>query len=189
MKMLLSKCRLFIISLTFCYLLDSVFVNAGKKANSERSDECIDITMVCDFVFVPFSKNSRKTKISDGKTGIFTQNQFLTKSIFCIWLYLKFLPNVYIVKKKKNLKSFITIFFIIILYNKHRKHRRNFFLLAFAVQILTKIRIIHKNCCIKLKFWCIQAIKHINHFFHQPLEIILSYANKSSSFRIVFCIQ
>ncbi|KAF0743164.1 Uncharacterized protein FWK35_00034781, partial [Aphis craccivora] len=31
---------------------------------------------------IEFSKKSRKTKKNDGKTGIFTQNQFSTKSNF-----------------------------------------------------------------------------------------------------------
>ncbi|KAF0729972.1 hypothetical protein FWK35_00030163, partial [Aphis craccivora] len=33
-------------------------------------------------IFQQFSKKSRKTKKKLWKTGIFTQNQFLTKSIF-----------------------------------------------------------------------------------------------------------
>ncbi|KAF0745507.1 Uncharacterized protein FWK35_00038547 [Aphis craccivora] len=33
-------------------------------------------------IFQQFSKKLRKTKKNDGKTGIFTQNQFSTKSIF-----------------------------------------------------------------------------------------------------------
>ncbi|KAF0711319.1 Uncharacterized protein FWK35_00034962 [Aphis craccivora] len=40
-------------------------------------------------IFQQFSKKSRKTKKkkkkNDGKTGIYTQNQFSTKSIF-LWL-------------------------------------------------------------------------------------------------------
>ncbi|KAF0710362.1 Uncharacterized protein FWK35_00026615, partial [Aphis craccivora] len=88
-----------------------------KFSNSERSDECIDFTMLCVFLFfylseysitsrynapisnfgggfrckseypwciIEFSKKSRitKKKKNYGKTGIFTQNQFSTKSIF-----------------------------------------------------------------------------------------------------------
>ncbi|KAF0746587.1 Uncharacterized protein FWK35_00030522, partial [Aphis craccivora] len=54
---------------------------------------------------IEFSKKSRKTrKKNDGKTGIFTQNQFSTKSNFFYGCnsktnhckYLKFSPNVYV---------------------------------------------------------------------------------------------
>ncbi|KAF0684736.1 Uncharacterized protein FWK35_00037343 [Aphis craccivora] len=56
-------------------------------------------------VFQQFSKKSRKTKKkNDGKTEIFTQNQFLTKSIFLYGCtsktnhckYLKISPNFYL---------------------------------------------------------------------------------------------
>ncbi|KAF0686484.1 Uncharacterized protein FWK35_00030458, partial [Aphis craccivora] len=80
--------------------------------DSERSEECIDFTMMCVFFFffvsvysitsrnnAPISKYGggfrckseyswciievkKKQKKNDGKTGIFTQNQFLTKSNF-----------------------------------------------------------------------------------------------------------
>ncbi|KAE9540084.1 hypothetical protein AGLY_005336 [Aphis glycines] len=70
-------------------------------SDSERSDECIDFTMIITsrnnasisnfgggfrwkseypWCIIEFSKKSRKK--NDGKTGIFTQNQFLTESIF-----------------------------------------------------------------------------------------------------------
>ncbi|KAF0753141.1 Uncharacterized protein FWK35_00012927 [Aphis craccivora] len=57
--------------------------------------------------FQQFSKKSRKTKKKkDGKTGIFTQNQFSTKSIFLYGCnlktnhceYLTFSPNVYVIQ-------------------------------------------------------------------------------------------
>ncbi|KAE9532118.1 hypothetical protein AGLY_010320 [Aphis glycines] len=95
--------------------------------DSERSDECIDFTMIttsrnnasisnfgggfrwkseypwCIIQVKIFKKNREKQKKNDGKTGIFTQNQFSAESIF---LYgcnsktnhcknLKFSPNVY----------------------------------------------------------------------------------------------
>ncbi|KAE9529728.1 hypothetical protein AGLY_011824 [Aphis glycines] len=73
--------------------------------DSERSDECIDFTMMYhnysrnnasisnfgggfrwkseySWCIIEFSKKSRKTKKNYGKTGIFTQNQFSTDSIF-----------------------------------------------------------------------------------------------------------
>ncbi|KAF0762890.1 Uncharacterized protein FWK35_00008993 [Aphis craccivora] len=74
-----------------------------RKINSERSEECIDFTMIitsrnntpisnygggfrCKSQKLTFSdsfqKNREKQKKNDGKTGIFTQNQFSTKSIF-----------------------------------------------------------------------------------------------------------
>ncbi|KAE9532144.1 hypothetical protein AGLY_010346 [Aphis glycines] len=101
--------------------------------DSERSDECIDFTMIItsqnnasisnfgggfrwkseypwciiqvksNYFSTVFKKNREKQKKNDGKTGIFTQNQFSAESIF---LYgcnsktnhcknLKFSPNVY----------------------------------------------------------------------------------------------
>ncbi|KAF0755734.1 hypothetical protein FWK35_00027068, partial [Aphis craccivora] len=42
--------------------------------DSERSEECIDFTMMC--------RRENPKKKNDGKTGIFTQNKFSTKSIF-----------------------------------------------------------------------------------------------------------
>ncbi|KAF0759922.1 hypothetical protein FWK35_00020010 [Aphis craccivora] len=64
--------------------------------NSERSEECIDFTMIITSrnnapisnyrgvnIFQQFSKKlKKKQKKNDGKTGIFTQNQFSTKSNF-----------------------------------------------------------------------------------------------------------
>ncbi|KAF0747681.1 hypothetical protein FWK35_00029485 [Aphis craccivora] len=55
-------------------------------------------------IFQQFSKKSRKTKKNDRKTGIFTQNKFLTKSIFLYGCnsktnhckFLKFSPNNYV---------------------------------------------------------------------------------------------
>ncbi|KAE9528113.1 hypothetical protein AGLY_012535 [Aphis glycines] len=100
--------------------------------DSERSEECIDFTMIitsrnnapisnygggfrCKInIFQQFSKKSRKTKKIDGKTGIFTQIQFSTASIFLYGCnsktnhckYLKFLPNVYFkfLRKRENLQ-------------------------------------------------------------------------------------
>ncbi|KAE9543187.1 hypothetical protein AGLY_003098, partial [Aphis glycines] len=44
-------------------------------------------------IFQQFSKKSRKIKKSDGKTGIFTQNQFSTKSIFYMVIIQKLITN------------------------------------------------------------------------------------------------
>ncbi|KAF0747801.1 Uncharacterized protein FWK35_00023772, partial [Aphis craccivora] len=115
-----------------------------RVLDSERSDECIDFTMMCFFIFffvclltsrnnapisnfgggfrckseypwciIEFSKKSRKTKKkkNDGKTGIFTQNKFSTKSIFLYGCnsetnhckFLKFSPNIYVISIKKIL--------------------------------------------------------------------------------------
>ncbi|KAF0761993.1 Uncharacterized protein FWK35_00016169 [Aphis craccivora] len=94
-----------------------------EEMDSERSEECIDFTMIITsrnnatisnygggfrckseypWCIIEFSKKSRKTKKNDEKTGIFTQNQFSTKSIFFYGCnsktnhckYLKFSPNV-----------------------------------------------------------------------------------------------
>ncbi|KAF0770393.1 Uncharacterized protein FWK35_00014833 [Aphis craccivora] len=88
------------------------FVSVYSITNSERSEECIDFTMMCVFFFffvsvysitsrnnAPISNYGggfrckseypwciievKKKQIkNDGKTGIFTQNQFSTKSNF-----------------------------------------------------------------------------------------------------------
>ncbi|KAF0760032.1 Uncharacterized protein FWK35_00011776 [Aphis craccivora] len=67
-----------------------------------------------------FKKNRGKQKKNDGKTGIFTQNQFLTKSIFLYDYnsktnnskYIKFLPNVYvsIIYIQLNFQKLLTFF-------------------------------------------------------------------------------
>ncbi|KAF0712097.1 Uncharacterized protein FWK35_00037390, partial [Aphis craccivora] len=67
-----------------------------------------------------FQKNREKQKKNDGKTGIFTQNQFSTKSIFFYGCnsktnhckYLKFSPNVYVsvIYIQLNCKKFSTFF-------------------------------------------------------------------------------
>ncbi|KAF0760833.1 Uncharacterized protein FWK35_00004384, partial [Aphis craccivora] len=91
--------------------------------DSERSDECIDFTMIITsqnnapisnfgggfrcksehpWCIIEFQKNREKQKKNDGKTRIF--NQFSTKSIFLYGCnsirnhckYLKFSPNVYV---------------------------------------------------------------------------------------------
>ncbi|KAF0760665.1 Uncharacterized protein FWK35_00014996 [Aphis craccivora] len=103
-----------------------------KFFDSERSDECIDFTMLCVFFFMcvytrTCRNNARisnfgggfrfviesswcigerreKPKKNDRKMGIFTQNQFSTKTIFLYGFNsknnhcknLKFSPNVYI---------------------------------------------------------------------------------------------
>ncbi|KAF0747845.1 hypothetical protein FWK35_00027108, partial [Aphis craccivora] len=63
-------------------------------SDSERSEECIDFTIIITSrnnapisnyggVFKKIEKNKKK---NDGIMGIFTQNQFSTKSIFFLWL-------------------------------------------------------------------------------------------------------
>ncbi|KAF0750325.1 Uncharacterized protein FWK35_00017166 [Aphis craccivora] len=86
-----------------------MFENVEK--DSERSEECNDFTMIITsrnntqisnygggfrckseypWCIIEFSKKSRKTKKkNDGKTGIFTQNQFSTKSIFFMFVIQK----------------------------------------------------------------------------------------------------
>ncbi|KAE9545351.1 hypothetical protein AGLY_000894 [Aphis glycines] len=115
--------------------------------NSERSDECIDFTMIITSQnnapisnyggWFPigkkltfsniFQNNREKQKKNDGKTGIFTQNQFSTESIFLYGCnsktnhckYLKISPNIYnsiifihvgkkILDDQKNLKIVYT---------------------------------------------------------------------------------
>ncbi|KAE9528743.1 hypothetical protein AGLY_012318 [Aphis glycines] len=159
--------------------------------DSERSDECIDFTMIitsrnnapisnygggsrckseyhwCIIQVKIFKKIEKNKKKNDGKTAIFTQNQFSTESIF---LYRcnsktnqlltffdvdkKFLDDQKL-KKIKNLQIFTksvenakicNVDKIFLALSKYLKilykvpHMHNFFLLAFEVQILTKIR-------------------------------------------------
>ncbi|KAF0751268.1 Uncharacterized protein FWK35_00026580 [Aphis craccivora] len=123
-------------------------------------------------IFKSAEKNRKK---NEGKTGIFTQNQFSTKSIF---LYvcnsktnhckcLKFSPNVYVnvIYIQLNFQNILTFFDVdkkilddqkyksLILENFTIPHKHNFFLSEFEVQL--RFTIIIKE----LKFWCIQAIK------------------------------
>ncbi|KAF0772210.1 Uncharacterized protein FWK35_00010054 [Aphis craccivora] len=122
--------------LYFCLCLSRFILD------SERSEECIDFTMMCVFFVSAYSitsrnnapisnygggqkltfsnsfqKNREKQKKNDGKTGIFTQNQFLTKTIF---LYgcnsktnhcknLKFSPNIYISSNFQNILPFFDV--------------------------------------------------------------------------------
>ncbi|KAE9522776.1 hypothetical protein AGLY_016817 [Aphis glycines] len=131
--------------------------------DSERKDECIDFTMMCSLfekeiesswyignfgvklkIFNIFEMNREKPQKNEGKMEFFTQNQFTSKSI-----QMKFSIFLIVLKViKKNPKSLVTFFFYKFLkfefirnMSKLRKFaRHNFFLLAFEVQILTKIR-------------------------------------------------
>ncbi|KAF0759846.1 Uncharacterized protein FWK35_00015596 [Aphis craccivora] len=157
--------------LTFLCVSEYLTKNKSEKKNnikthSERSNECIDFTMIITsrnnapisnfgggfrskseypWCIIEFSKKSRKTKKkNDGKTGIFTQNQFSTKSIF-----------LYSCNSKTN-------------HCKHLKFSLNvYFLINYSyIQILTKIRQTMNIC----KLFCRPL--NINHHFHQPLKII-----------------
>ncbi|KAF0773763.1 Uncharacterized protein FWK35_00000053 [Aphis craccivora] len=117
---------------TYCFL--SIISILFMNVHSERSDECIDFTIIitsqnnapisnlgggfrCQseypwciievkskHLLTSFQNNREKRKKNDGKTGIFTQNQFSTKSIFLYGYdsktnhckYLKFSPNFYV---------------------------------------------------------------------------------------------
>ncbi|KAE9543027.1 hypothetical protein AGLY_002938 [Aphis glycines] len=130
-----------------------------EKMNSERSDECIDFTMLCVFfiffvclctrerveIMLRFSTSVafpvRNTEKNQNKKLRKTGN-FYVKPVFDLidffirlqlktnhYKYLKFSPNVYfLISYSYSDKKIIRI------------HRDNFFLLAFEVQILTKIR-------------------------------------------------
>ncbi|KAE9524049.1 hypothetical protein AGLY_015530 [Aphis glycines] len=103
-------------------------------------------------VFKEIEKNKKK---NDGKTGIFTKIQFSTESIFYMVVIQKlitfeFIRNISKLRKFANNfvvgKSVDKIFLALSKYLKilykvlHIIHMHNFFLLAFEVQILTKIR-------------------------------------------------
>ncbi|KAE9545119.1 hypothetical protein AGLY_000662, partial [Aphis glycines] len=166
-----------------------------------------------------FSKKSRKIKKSDGKTGIFTQNHFSTKSILLYGCcsktnhcqYLKFSPNVY----TTEIFDFYEIFFFEV---------HNPFLKAFIVQFFTISVEIAKICNNKISmnfpssnyrenskhhyrknlisikfFWLNQNTCKFNTKFlisHRNINHLfhqpferISKADKSSSFRIVFLIH
>ncbi|KAF0761556.1 Uncharacterized protein FWK35_00009806 [Aphis craccivora] len=151
--------------------LDSVLNlnNVGREfdifsfTHSERSDECIDFTMICFFFVSVYIINSRnnapisnfeggfrckseypwciievkskhfptvfkkikknKKKKNDGKKGIFTQNQFSTKSIFLYGCnsktnhckHLKFSPNIYISSNFQKLLTFFDVDWMVFL--------------------------------------------------------------------------
>ncbi|KAF0760341.1 Uncharacterized protein FWK35_00028130, partial [Aphis craccivora] len=96
-----------------------IIIKKNPILDSERSKECIDFTMMCVFFFFfyfcvchhvmeHFQKRREKPKKNDGKTGIFTQNKFSTKSIFLYGFnsktnhckFLKFSPNIYVMSIK-----------------------------------------------------------------------------------------
>ncbi|KAE9538477.1 hypothetical protein AGLY_005576 [Aphis glycines] len=87
-----SSCK-FLVILCFVFFLknNKCFIFAFFQTSGVVSD-------------VKFSKNREKQKKNYGKTGIFTQNQFSTGSIFLYGCnsktnhckYLKFSPNVYV---------------------------------------------------------------------------------------------
>ncbi|KAE9545782.1 hypothetical protein AGLY_001325 [Aphis glycines] len=183
------KCALQYASTLFKYFLSEAFSVLIYKLNSERSEECIGFTMIITsrnnapisnygggfrckseypWCIIKFSKKSRKTnKKNDGKTAIFTQNQFSTKSIFFMVCRKKFLDDQKVLKiyykvsyelsnfyeicqKRENLQrndnDLSQTILNICYFSKSISHRylkilpAQFFLLAFEVQILTKIR-------------------------------------------------
>ncbi|KAF0751608.1 ubiquitin-protein ligase E3B, partial [Aphis craccivora] len=92
-----SWCLSLIANIVHLAELSAETVSNISVLDSERSEECIDFTMI-------FQKNREKQKKNDGKTGIFTQNKFSTKSIFLYgcnpktnhFKFLKFSPNIYV---------------------------------------------------------------------------------------------
>ncbi|KAF0759682.1 Uncharacterized protein FWK35_00023948 [Aphis craccivora] len=66
------------------------------------------VNVVCTLGGQNFQKRREKPKKNDGKTGIFTQNKFSTKSIFLNGFnsktnhckFLKFSPNIYVMSIK-----------------------------------------------------------------------------------------
>ncbi|KAE9524123.1 hypothetical protein AGLY_015488, partial [Aphis glycines] len=167
--------------------------------DSERSDECIDFTMMCVFfffvsvdniwssknasifdfspslkrklnlvgtlggqklkIFNIFEMNREKPQKNEGKTGFFTQNQFTVDKKFLDDQKFKFLRNLSKTRKFannfelsfENLVQGSPLIFLQISYKSVdkifltlSKYLHNFFLLAFKVQILTKIRQNHE---------------------------------------------
>ncbi|KAF0771656.1 Uncharacterized protein FWK35_00001259, partial [Aphis craccivora] len=128
---------------------------------------------------VKISKKSRKTKKNDGKTGIFTQNQFSTNSVFLYGCnsktncckYLKFSPNVYVsviyteLNFQKTSTFFVSNFYEIcrkrenlqdLKYNINISRRHNFFLLAFELRVENLIQGFSQN----LNFGVFRSLKH-----------------------------
>ncbi|KAE9523081.1 hypothetical protein AGLY_016522 [Aphis glycines] len=159
------------------YSIGPQILNDGLRTigilDSEQSDECIDFTMMYVFFLclcysITSRNNASISNFGDGfdgkfsrksrKTGIFTQNQFSTESIFLYGCnsktnhckYLKFSPNT------ENFNIYANFFLkcrvdnIFLAQSKYLNilykvpHMHNFFLLAFEVQIVTKIRQNHE---------------------------------------------
>ncbi|KAE9531323.1 hypothetical protein AGLY_010529 [Aphis glycines] len=146
--------------------------------DSERSDECIDITMMCVFFFVlflcvsvysitsrnnipisnygggfrckseypwciiEFSKKSRKTKKKMTEKRQFLRKTSFRPNRFFLW----FVDKKFVDDQKVPYELFLFVDKIFLALSKYLKilykvsHMHNFFLLAFEVQILTKIR-------------------------------------------------
>ncbi|KAF0746432.1 Uncharacterized protein FWK35_00020432 [Aphis craccivora] len=107
----------------YCLIFqNSVYNSTAIVLDSERSDECIDFTMMCAFFVSVYSITSRNNASTSNYLGSFRRkNEYpwciveVKMSIKCFW------PN-----QNMYLKM------------------HNFFLLAFEVQILTKIRQNHE---------------------------------------------
>ncbi|KAE9525552.1 hypothetical protein AGLY_014079 [Aphis glycines] len=163
-----------------------------KKINinidSERSDECIDFTMI-----ITSRNNASISNFGGGfrwkseypwciiEVKMTEKQEFLHKTSFRL---NRFFYMVVIQKLITFLISYSYSDLKIIRINRH-----NFFLLVFEVQILTKIRQNHEyflaynNYKKNLNFGVFRPLKH-KPPFHRPLEII-----SSSSFRIIFRID
>ncbi|KAF0682210.1 hypothetical protein FWK35_00028973, partial [Aphis craccivora] len=124
-----------------------------SKYNSERSEECIDFTMIIisrnnvpiskygvgfryksvySCALYSFQKNREKQKKNDGKTRLFTQNTFSTKSNFFFLCRQKiFDDQKHLLQAKKKLK--ISSYFYEICrkcehLQNHRNHKNQVFL-------------------------------------------------------------
>ncbi|KAF0752830.1 Uncharacterized protein FWK35_00013933 [Aphis craccivora] len=128
-------------------------------SSSSYDDECFDFTMVCFFFFcVSMYSISRRNNasISNFGGGFRRKREYL----WCI-IKVKTFSNSFQKKSRKTKKkkrtekreflrktSFRPNRFLFRLAFSLFPHKHNFLLLAFEVQILTKIRIIHKKICI-----------------------------------------
>ncbi|KAE9539329.1 hypothetical protein AGLY_004581 [Aphis glycines] len=141
------------------------YVSYFEQCNSERSDECIDFTMMCVFFFCvcrqhlehPSLKRKlnlvgtlrgQKSKIfkpqkNEGKRDFLRKTSLRQNRIFYFAITQKLIDNLYkICQNSENLQFLISYSYSdkkIIRINRH-----NFFLLAFKVQILTKTRQNHE---------------------------------------------
>ncbi|KAE9543778.1 hypothetical protein AGLY_002008, partial [Aphis glycines] len=187
--------------------------------DSERSDECIDFTMIitsrnnapisnygsgfrCKSEYpwciievkskyfpTVFKKNEKnKKKKNNGKTGIFTQNQFSTESIFLYGCnsktnhckYLKFSSNVYISV------IYIHVDKIFLAPSKYLKivykvpHMHNFLYLKFSLNVNVSVQIFTKSvenvkiCNVDKIFLALSKylkVPHKHNFFSLAFEV------------------
>ncbi|KAE9542375.1 hypothetical protein AGLY_003502 [Aphis glycines] len=143
--------------------------------DSERSDECIDFTMIPSLkrklnlvgtlgeqklkMFNIFEMNREKPKKNEGKTGFFTQNQFTSKSNFLFRYnsktnrckYLKFSPNVYIsALRTQQLKFSIFLIVLKVIKKNPKSFVTNFFYKFLKFEFIRNMSKLRKFAILKI---------------------------------------